>query len=227
MGLIQSNLLSSINGVVHGFSDKALGGDARRIAEELKLSGINLLKQVHGDRVLIVSEMTTEREGGEADAQVTDSHGIGIGVATADCVPILLASSDARVVAAVHAGWRGTLAEITANTVRMIKKTYGIEPESLRAAIGPSIGRCCYEVGAEVGSEFRDKYSDTGEYLFAKESGKYMLDLTMANELLLKSEGVSEVEILELCTKCSPEFYSYRGDGKGTGRQLSVIGISR
>ena len=227
MGLIQSNLLSSVNGIVHGFSDKTLGGDAGRIANELGLSGVNLLKQVHGDRVLIVSEMTSGRERGEADAQVTELPGIGIGIATADCVPILLASEDAQVVAAVHAGWRGTLAEISAKTVRVIKETYGIEPGSLKAAIGPSIGRCCYEVGAEVGSEFRDKYSDTAEYLFAAENGKYMLDLSLANEILLRSEGVTEVEALELCTKCSPEFYSYRGDGKGTGRQLSVIGISR
>ena len=227
MDIIQSNLLSSINGIVHGFSDKALGGDSERIARALNLSGLNLLKQVHGARVLIVSEITPGGERGEADAQVTDLRGIGLGVATADCVPILLASEDARVVSAVHAGWRGTLGAIAANAVRVIRESYGIEPGSLRAAIGPSIGKCCYEVGAEVGSEFREKYENTGEYLSEAGDGKYMLDLTLANEILLRSEGVSEVEALELCTKCSPEFYSYRGDGKGTGRQLSVIGISR
>ena len=225
MGLIQSKLLSSIDGITHGFSDKNLLGDTERIAGRLNLSGVSLLRQVHSGDVVILEAETSERERAEGDAQVTHLSGVGIGVATADCAPILLSSSDGSVVAAVHAGWRGALAEITVNAVRAMKESYGIEPERLKAAIGPCIGRCCYEVGGEVGSMFRRNCADADEYLYDTGSGKFMLDLRAVNELHLKKEGVRDIEILEVCTKCSRDFYSYRGDGGGTGRQLSVIGI--
>lgn len=226
MSLIKSDLLSSINGVVHGFSDKALEGDEGSIARILGLNGINLLRQVHGERVVVVTDKSLKIEREEGDAQVTDLSGIGLGIATADCVPILLASEDGRVVASVHAGWRGTLSGISAKAVQSMKESYAIEPWSLKAAVGPSIGRCCYEVGADVGSGFLDKYDDTAQYLSATENGKYKLDLPAVNEYLLRKEGVSDIEIIDICTMCSPDYYSYRGDGKGTGRQLSVIGIS-
>jgi len=227
MKLTESKLLSSIKGVTHGFSDRYLGGDASQIAVMLNMRGITLLKQIHGSSVVLVDDVTTETARREGDALVTHLKGLGIAVATADCVPILLASNDARMVAAVHAGWRGTLNEIIVNTLSVIKDRYGINPESLKAAIGPSIGRCCYEVGDDVGSQFREKYSLSGEYLFEKGRGKYILDLKTANKLLLVREGVPDIEVLGICTKCSDKYYSYRGDGKGTGRQLSVIGIAR
>ncbi len=227
MKLAESKLISSIKGVAHGFSDKSLGDNASEIARLLNLSKITLLKQVHSDKVVIVDDINAETARLEGDALVTGLSGFGVGVATADCVPILLASGNARVVAAVHAGWRGTLSEIIVNTIKVIRDRYGIEPENLKAAIGPSIGKCCYEVGEEVGSEFSGKYEDTSEYLADKGNGKYILDLKRANSLLLKREGISEIEVLDVCTKCSEDYYSYRGDGKGTGRQLSVIGIVR
>ena len=227
MKLAESKLLSSIRGVTHGFSDKSLGDNVRKIANLLGLSESRLLKQIHSGSVVLLDDKTTETAGIEGDALVTHLKRYGVAVATADCVPILLASDDARVVAAVHAGWRGTLSEIIVNTIGVIRDRYGIEPENLKAAIGPSIGKCCYEVGEEVGTRFADKYTDTGEYLAYKGNGKYILDLRAANKLLLKREGVSEIEVLDVCTKCSEDYYSYRGDGKGTGRQLSVIGIVR
>lgn len=226
MKLAESKLLSSIKGVVHGFSDKSLGDDASRIAGLLNLRGIRLLKQIHSGRVVILDDETTETVGIEGDSLLTHLRGYGAAVVTADCVPILLASSDARVVAAVHAGWRGTLNEIVVNTLSVIRDRYGIEPEDLKAAVGPCIARCCYEVGEEVGSEFIGKYENTSEYLVDRGNSKYILDLKSANKLLLKREGVTEIEVLDVCTKCSENYYSYRGDGKGTGRQMSVIGIA-
>lgn len=226
MSLIKSELLSSIKGIVHGFSDKSLNGNAEKITRILDLDDINLLKQVHGERVVVVSEITALREREEADAQITALPGIGIGIATADCVPILLASEDGSFIAAVHAGWRGTLNEIAVNAVRKFSEIYGIEPKHLKAAIGPCIESCCYEVGEEVAAEFLNRFENTNDYLFDTENGKYKLDLALLNERLLLSEGVAEIEAIGICTMCSPDFYSYRGDGKGTGRQLSVIGIS-
>ncbi len=225
MKLKESKLLSSIKGVTHGFSDKYLGDNASQIGHLLNLSKVTLLKQIHSDNVVFVDDIATETARLEGDAIVTHLKGCGIAVATADCVPILLASNDARMVAAVHSGWRGTLNEIVVNTVSAVKDRYGIEPENLKAAIGPCIASCCYEVGEEVGSLFSGKYPDTSEYLFEKGQDKYILDLKTANELLLKREGVSDIEVLDICTKCSENYYSYRGDGNGAGRQLSVIGL--
>lgn len=226
MSIIKSDLLSNIPGIVHGFSDKSLKGNADNIARILDLDKINLLKQVHGIKVVEVAEKSPESDRMEADAQITNIRGIGIGIATADCVPILLASEDGNFVAAVHAGWRGTLNGIAVNAVRKLKEIYGIESKNLKAAIGPCIESCCYEVGPEVGAEFLNRFEDTSDYLSDTENGKYMLDLTVLNERLLLSQGVLEIEAIGVCTMCSPDFYSYRGDGKGTGRQLSVIGIS-
>lgn len=224
MKLIQSELLSSVRGVRHGFSDKYLEGDAGKLASELKFNEISFLKQVHSDIIHTVENRgPVELEG---DAQVTGIRGHAVGVVTADCVPILLCSQDAGVVAAVHAGWRGTLQEIPLKTVRAIKYKYGIEPESLVAAIGPSIGRCCYEIGSEVGTLFAQKFEEADEYLFKSGSDKYHLDLQRVNELMLIEAGVPEVDVLNMCTKCMDDFYSYRGEGKGTGRQLSAIGIA-
>ena len=227
MKLAESKLLSSIKGVTHRFSDRHLGDSASQIAVMLNMRGVTLLKQIHGSSVILVDDETTETACREGDALVTHLKGLGIAVATADCVPILLASNDARMVAAVHAGWRGTLNEIIINTLGVIKDRYAVSPENLKAAIGPCIGRCCYEVGDDVGSAFREKYPITSEYLFEKGGDKYILDLKTANELLLKREGVLDIEVLDICTKCSDNFYSYRRDGKGTGRQLSVIGLTR
>lgn len=227
MKLTQSKLLSSINGIAHGFSDRLLGDSVSQIAAVLNMRDITLLKQIHSSRVVLVEDITTQTARQEGDALVSDIKGCGIAVATADCVPVLIASNDARMVAAVHAGWRGTLNEIIVSTLRVIKERYGIEPENLKAAIGPSIGSCCYEVGEEVGSLFGEKYTNSREYLYEKGSNKYILDLKTANKLLLEREGVHDIEVLDICTKCSENFYSYRGDGKGTGRQLSVIGIAQ
>ena len=227
MNLTESKLLSSIDGVSHGFSDKYQGRDPSRIARGLNLKGVSLLKQVHGNRVVLLGERRSDEGVAEGDSLVTDIKGQGIGVATADCVPMLLASFDARVVAAVHAGWRGTLEGIVANTLSAIEDRYGVKPENIKAAIGPSIGSCCYEVGEDVSSLFLEKYPWSGEILFEKGDSKHLLDLRAANKRLLNSAGVFDIEVLDICTKCSENFYSYRRDGKGTGRQLSVIGITR
>ena len=226
MELTKSELLSSVKGVVHGFSDKSLGGDASNMANILNLSGISLLKQIHSDRVIQINKPDQNSEVFEGDAQVTDLKSLGIGVVTADCVPILIASSDGRAAAAVHAGWRGTLSGIVVNTVSLLKDKYGVAPGDLKAAIGPSIGGCCYEVGGEVGSLFVEKYEDADRYLSERMNEKFMLDLGMANRLLLNKAGVYDVEVLNICTKCNQDYYSYRGDGKGTGRQLSVIALT-
>ena len=220
----ESKLLSSLKGVVHAFGDRRVVNGASQMATELDLSGVSLLNQVHSARVVVIDSGEAETLEREGDALVTNLSRVGIGVATADCVPVLIASSDSSVAAAVHAGWRGTLEEIVVNTLGVIKDRFGVNPQGLKAAIGPSIGCCCYEVGEDVASLYLDKYGGSGVYLWEK-GDKYVLDLKTANRLLLEREGVSEIEVLDTCTKCSENYYSYRREGKGVGSQLSVIGL--
>jgi YfiH family protein len=165
------------------------------------------LRQTHSDIVWTVRD----GEGclGDGDALVTDEPGLLLAIRTADCVPILLADLERRVVAAVHAGWRGTVAGILARTVGEMQSKYGTKPIDVVAAIGPSIGPCCFEVGPEVPLPVVGRKAD----------------LWAANREQLERVGVGRIWVAERCTMCEPEsFYSFRR-GKDTGRMVSAIGI--
>jgi polyphenol oxidase len=170
------------------------------------------LQQIHSERWVDACG----RSGGlgEGDALLENSPGAAVAVKTADCVPILLVDERHRAVAAVHAGWRGTAAHITSGVLRAMAERFETDTADLHAAIGPSIGKCCYEVGPEVSVHF-------GEH------GKTHIDLSEANRKQLLAAGVSanRVYVSNLCTRCQMNhFYSFRRDG-ATGRQYSFIGI--
>jgi hypothetical protein len=185
------------------------------------------LNQVHGKKVFVLREKAAPGTGkvSQGDAIVTSLRGIGIGVSTADCVSILLTDHDGTIAGAVHAGWRGTALRILDSTLKEIHDEYGLTSSALRAVIGPSVGKCCYEVGEDVASLFRDGFDDLGVYLVKTDGCKYMLDLPGINRDMLEKAGVAEIENLGICTKCNPDFFSYRREGKGVGSQLSVIGL--
>jgi polyphenol oxidase len=174
--------------------------------------------QVHGDTVLRVME------GGKypaCDALITSTPGILLAVSIADCVPILLLDPVRGVVAAVHAGWRGTRARIIVRAVASMAEGFGSHPPDLMAYVGPSAGRCCYEVGEEVAGLFESKYVDRSR------GSRPFLDVRMINAGLLAQSGldVKNIEISPDCTICSSRrFHSYRRDGKASGRMWAVIG---
>jgi purine-nucleoside/S-methyl-5'-thioadenosine phosphorylase / adenosine deaminase len=226
MGWIKSKILSSVPGLVHGFGDRSIGSDPEGIAGYFGFSGIARLNQVHGSDVFLLKDNTLHgKRLADADAIVTVLRHTGIGVASADCVPILLADREGHIAAAVHAGWRGTLSRILNAVVEKIDEEYGFEAAHLNAAIGPSIKKCCYEVGDDVASLFMDGFKDWQEYLVPTDNYKYLLDLPGANRNALEKAGVQNIEVIDICTKCNPEYYSYRREGKGVGSQLSVIGF--
>lgn len=177
------------------------------------------LRQIHSDRVLNADGFgDREREG---DALITNRIGKSIGVRTADCVPILLLDTRTRAVAAVHAGWRGTAAQVAARTVEQMGSEFGTSPGDLLAAIGPCIRRCCYEVGHEVAQRFGSACfeADAG-------SGKYKLNLPHANRAQLQIAGIDPDRIFDcdLCTTCdSARFYSYRREPDNRGRMIACI----
>ena len=189
------------------------------------------MRQRHGDNVIDVTEPC--KDAGEGDAMVTDSPGVYLGVLTADCVPIACwaRTPRRRLAAVIHAGWRGTLAGVAAKTVRHIESRYGASPGNLRCAVGPAIGPCCYEIGADVSDPLLQKWGDEAEASLQRRNGSTYLDLRRLNAALLAAAGVPEDRITFAgpCTACNPrEFFSYRRESKNgdgaTGRQASFIG---
>jgi polyphenol oxidase len=154
---------------------------------------------------------------GDGDALLENTPGHLVAVKTADCIPILLVDEERRAVAAVHAGWRGTVAGIARNALRGMREKFGTRPAHVHAAIGPGIGKCCYEVGADVAAQFG-------------EAGPCHIDLVETNRRQLIEAGIPESRIYaaNLCTKCGIEdFHSYRRDKEQAGRMLSFIGWHR
>ncbi|MEJ5264106.1 MAG: peptidoglycan editing factor PgeF [Bacteroidales bacterium] len=161
----------------------------------------------------------------DTDALVTNARHTCIVVQVADCVPVLLFAPDQRVIAVIHAGWRGTASRIVSETVRNMQVNYGCKPAEIFAAIGPSIQQCCYQVGDDVYEAFAHWNGDR-QQIFHRHHSMLMLDLPMANRLLLLNEGVNPENIVMAphCTKCTPEyFYSSRFSHGNTGR--FVVGM--
>jgi purine-nucleoside/S-methyl-5'-thioadenosine phosphorylase / adenosine deaminase len=170
-------------------------------------------RQVHSARVLAASE---GGERGQGDALWSDRPGLALAVATADCVPVVLAGGGR--VAAVHAGWRGIAAGVVGQAVAAL----AVEPGRLAAWIGPAIGPCCYEVGEEVAA----RVVAAAEPGIARPGprGRPHLDLPAAVGSQLVAAGVGEVETLGGCTRCHPEsLFSYRGEGRRAGRNLAFV----
>jgi hypothetical protein len=195
---------------------------ASRLARALSLDGTPIVRatQVHGARAVSVGEVPPRGslwDAGECDVLATDRPGVALAVQTADCVPILLAADGA--VATAHAGWRGAAAGAARSAVRAMKEL-GAPPGSIRAWLGPSIGRCCYEVGGEVAAQF------AGEFLRASCGGRFHLDLPAVNRAQLEAEGIGagRIESQGACTMCGGEkFASYRRDGAKAGRMIGLV----
>jgi YfiH family protein len=211
------------------------------------------LRQIHSDIAHSIHAGNANEEAPQGDALFTRLPGILLVVQTADCVPILLADTKQRAIAAIHAGWRGTLQRIALKTLGRMKMEFGTRPEDVIAALGPAIGRCCYEVGSDVARDFDAQFRDArawfdgpfdalaaGEsdpnwlpWLTMKPPGhappplRVRLDLIAANRALLADAGVpaSRISVAGLCTACRPDlFFSYRRE-RTTGRLMAAIGI--
>jgi YfiH family protein len=205
------------------------------------------LQQFHSDVVCGFS--TVPGEPPSADASISNTPSLLLGVQTADCVPILLLDPKKRTVAAVHAGWRGTLQRIVEKTIGRMKMEFKTDPRELLAAIGPAIGGCCYEVGTEVAATFHSQFADAPEWFDEWRTGdepnrlqwlnqfppghqpppkNVRLDLRKANRAQLLAAGLhpQNIFVSDLCTACRPDlFFSYRKQGSECGRMMSVVGL--
>jgi YfiH family protein len=182
------------------------------------------MRQVHGDRIVPVR--SAEQEIGDADAMMTDVAGLALTVLTADCVPFLMVNPPRRVVAAVHAGWRGTLAGIAEGAISAAERELGTGPDEWQVAMGPSIGGCCYEVDAEIGERLESRWGKMPD-AWSRAGRKVQLDLRQANRAILAACGVQPHLIFAIgpCTACAKkDFFSHRASGGRAGRQLTYLG---
>lgn len=185
--------------------------------------------QVHGTDLLVIDTPNPEFSHFlklECDGIVTNQPGLMIAVSVADCVPILLHDPVKGVVAALHAGWQGTVGNIAGKGVEAMTSLFDCNPRNILAAVGPAISACCYEVDAPVRDAFKKAGMAWDLFTTEKGEGKWMLDLSAANRRLLSDAGLSagQIESEELCVSCTQElFFSYRRDGGDTGRQAGFI----
>ena len=205
-------------------------------ADEWSLAGC---WQVHGADIRTVKDAQLAQprpyaigDNDRCDALVSDRANILLAVKTADCVPILIGDPGTGAFAAVHAGWRGTLASIVTHALNRIVREYDARPSDVRVAIGPAAGACCYEVGSEVINAFKARFSRSDDLFTPTREGHAFVDLLKANRDQLISLGVKETRIhtSPLCTMCRTDlFFSYRREktlhGK-VGRLMAVIGRS-
>jgi YfiH family protein len=205
------------------------------------------LKQIHSDVIRIFPQSTVGTCKGDASA--TNRPSLLLAIQTADCVPILLVDPKKQAIAAIHAGWRGTLARITEKAVGRMHLEFGSKPADLLAAIGPSIGPCCYEVAADFVTKFSAQFADAADYFDEPRSGEepnplqwlnmkppghqpppknVHLDLRKANRSQLLAGGLlaKNIYVSDLCTACHTGLlFSYRREGPLSGRLMSVIGL--
>jgi polyphenol oxidase len=198
---------------VHGFGTRLSVGwpDTTNLAT---------VRQIHSNRVLIASEPGFM---GEGDALISNQPGLLLAIRTADCLPILIADSRNRAIAAVHAGWRGAVADIISCTLQALRYEFGSRPEDLRVAIGPGIGVCCFEVGPEVAGQFQPFFPERHDF-----TKRTHVDLTETITRQLSRNGVTESQCArsQMCTRCNAEYFeSYRREREAAGRMTAVVGI--
>jgi polyphenol oxidase len=213
------------------------------------------LRQIHSDIVQVVNSSNFEPSGDalKGDALITNQPGLLLVVQTADCVPILLADKKRRAIAAIHAGWRGTLQRIAEKAIGRMQMEFGTSPQDVIAALGPGIGQCCFEVGPEVVAEFAAKFTEANEWfkgpfdslargdndpnwlpwLTMRPPGHQLpeprahLDLIAANRAILINAGIlpGNISSSGFCTACRTDlFFSYRRE-RVTGRMMAAIGV--
>ena len=280
LAILHADLFSNIPWLLHGFStrtggfSRVYGGnalnlgftkeDSRNLVEKnraaflQKLGAMNkkqnwplvTLRQIHSDLIHCVTTPPMEQLAG--DGLITCDPEIVLGIQTADCLPIILVDTKKRAVGVFHAGWRGTMKRIVEKGVGEMRRCFGSMPRDIKAAIGPGIRGCCYEVGEEVRRAFEAQF-EYASALFreAKDSDhirerypmlfltsrapghsdlpkRIFLDLAEANRRQLLAAGVSarNIESSPLCTACRTDLlFSYRKEKGGTGRMLAAVGI--
>lgn len=253
-GNLQYSVADSLSGAVHCFSTRLggvsqghlstlnlglhRGDDPAHVLENYRILGDAVGfspadtvcgHQRHTDLIHVV----TEENRGEGllrehdricDGQITDRPGVALVTFSADCTPILLFDPVRRAVGAVHAGWRGTASGIAAKAVEAMARTYGCDPANIRAAIGPCIGKCCFETDGDVPQAMLMALGGNALPAITRQGEKYHVDLKFLNALWLSRAGVGQVDISPDCTACHTDrYWSHRRMGDARGSMAGII----
>jgi YfiH family protein len=186
---------------------------------------LTTLSQIHSSQCHIINKSIAQWDTRiQGDALATSLPGVTVGVLVADCFPVLIAEQKIGAIAAVHAGWRGTLGNIVLKTLEAMERELGLHPRDALVAVGPGIRSCCLEVGSEVDAAFRAEFPETP--ISVPHGHKFLLDLPLALTAQISKAGVPSSQIFDLglCTRCHPDcFFSYRAEGKLAGRQMGLL----
>ena len=231
LGGVSQGYLDSLNIGMHQGDDPenvAKNYEILANALDFDVQNIVLTRQVHSDIVRVVTKADAKgldhHSYPECDGLVTNDAGTVLTVFTADCTPILLHDPITGAVGAVHAGWRGTAADIAGNAVRAMCESFGCNPANIHAAIGPNIGKCCFETDAEVPDAMIAALGDAARDHITVAGQKYYVDLKAINAQFLKNAGLTNIHISADCTKCqNHRFWSHRGTGTKRGSQGAII----
>jgi YfiH family protein len=191
----------------------------------LSRGDITAAQQVHGSQVTLVGSEDRGQVIPATDALITNAPSVALMLRFADCLPVLLYDPVRRAIGLAHAGWRGTIKGIAAKTAFAMMEAYGSRPADIMAGLGPCIGPCCYQVGAEVIELVKARFNDWQALLRPQGDGSVHFDLWEANRRQLAELGVEEIEVVQLCTACrTDEFFSHRAEGGHTGCFAVVLG---
>ena len=235
---IHTSLLKKKNNIFHYFGSRSNALSPEEI-QELELSQVNrtlelfdhyvpdkigpdnlvYMEQIHGNKIKNVEKADFLKE---TDGLITKRKDLYLIVRTADCAPIFLYNEPSGTVAALHCGWRGTIKNILEKAVQKMEKEYNINPSEVVVSIGPSLRKCCFEIGTEIIGEFGSNYIE-------KRKDKYYLKFIDLIISKLVSQGINRkhIEVVGQCTRCNQDrFYSYRATKGQTGRMLNIIGMT-
>jgi len=213
------------------------GDDPQNVSENYRILGnalgfdsekLVLTRQIHSDIVRLVTAKDhcgfDHHAYPECDALITWDPGTALVVFTADCTPILLHDPVTGAVGAVHAGWRGTAADLAGKTARAMCREFGCEAKNIRAAIGPNLGQCCFETDRDVPDAMLAQFGEAAQAHIRRVGEKFYVNLKEINALALRRAGVVRIEISGECTMCNPDrYWSHRVHGPQRGSQGAII----
>lgn len=232
LGGVSTGALASLNLGTHR------GDEPENVRENYRILGCAVgftpeqtvfTRQEHTDRLLVVGKADCgtgllREQQTVCDGILTDEPDVALVCFGADCATVLLFDPVRQAIAAVHAGWRGMAQGIVYKAVLRMQQEFGCQPQHIRAAIGPCISRCCFEVGAEVPQAMRDALGASAEAAIVPCGEKYHVDLKQIGALWLRSAGVQQIDLCPACTMCQPErFWSHRITGANRGSQAAII----
>lgn len=235
LGGVSSGHLSSLNlGVKKDDTKENLLNNYKRFTKSLGIDINNLVltHQVHKDNILEVGEgdrgkgLIRETDIFDTDGFISNKKEVALVTFYADCVPLFLLDPVNKAIGLSHAGWKGTVFQIGKKTLEKMMLKYGSDPKDILLGIGPSIGKCCYEVGGDLIEELDKRLENEGNYHYKKENGKFMLDLWSLNKDQFLDMGVLDENITasNICTKCNKDiFFSHRGDNGNTGSLAAIL----